>query len=169
MIIPYKGKTPQVDETAFVAENATLIGDVTVGPNASVWFGAVIRGDNGPIVLGRGSNIQDNATLHTEPKCGLTIGEYVTVGHNAVVHGAKVGDGALIGMEAVVLNDAEVGEYAVIGAGAVVKQGDCIPPYSLAVGVPAKIIKRDVSTQREVNVANAEGYVARKNSYMGKA
>ena len=166
MLVTYKGKTPVVDETAFVAENATLIGDVTVGPDASVWFGAVVRGDNGPIVIGRGSNVQDNATLHTEPGFGLTVGENVTIGHNAVVHCSQVRDGALIGMGAVVLNEAVVGEYATVGAGAVVKQNDELPPYSLAVGIPAKVIKTGVTAQKETNVKNAAGYVARKNAYM---
>ena len=166
MLVTYKGKTPVVDETAFVAENATLIGDVTVGPDASVWFGAVVRGDNGPIVIGRGSNVQDNATLHTEPGFGLTVGENVTIGHNAVVHCGQVRDGALIGMGAVVLNEAVVGEYATVGAGAVVKQNDELPPYSLAVGIPAKVIKTGVTAQKETNVKNAAGYVARKNAYM---
>ena len=166
MIVTYKGKTPIIDDTAFVADNATLIGDVTVGPDASVWFGAVVRGDNGPIVIGRGSNVQDNATLHTEPGCSLTIGEDVTVGHNAVVHCGEVHDGALVGMGAVVLNDAVVGEYATVGAGAVVKQNDIIPPYSLAVGIPAKVIKTDVTAQKDTNIKNAVGYVARKNAYM---
>ena len=166
MIVTYKGKTPVIDDTAFVADNATLIGDVTVMADASVWFGAVIRGDNGPITIGRGSNIQDNATLHTEPGCSLAIGENVTIGHNAVVHCGQVRDGALVGMGAVVLNDAVVGEYATVGAGAVVKQNDVIPAYALAVGIPAKVIKTDVAAQKDTNVANAEGYVARKNAYM---
>ena len=166
MILTYKGKTPVIDETAFVAENATLIGDVTVGPDASVWFGAVIRGDNGPITIGRGSNVQDNATLHTEPGFALTVGEDVTIGHNAVVHCGEVRTGALIGMGAVVLNEAVVGEYATVGAGAVVKQNDVVPPMSLAVGIPAKVIKTDVAAQKETNTANARGYVARKNAYL---
>ena len=166
MIITVKGKTPVIDKTAFVADNATLIGDVTLEADASVWFGAVIRGDNGPIVIGRGSNVQDNATLHVDPGSGLTVGENVTIGHNAVVHCGKVGDGALIGMGAVVLNDAQIGEYAVVGAGAVIKQNDVIPPYSLAVGVPAKVVKTGATAQKEGNLANAEGYVARKNTYM---
>lgn len=165
MIVPYKGKRPQADESAFVAENAVLIGDVTLEADASVWFGAVLRGDNEPILVGRGSNVQDNATLHCDPGHPLTIGADVTIGHNAVVHGCTVRDGALIGMGAVVLDDAVVGEYAIVGAGAVVKSGMEIPPYSLAVGSPAKVVRTDRFAQRETNVANAVGYVARKNAY----
>ena len=166
MIVTYKGKTPSVDPTAFVAPNATLIGDVTVGPDASVWFGAVLRGDNGPITVGRGSNIQDNATLHSEPGHGLVIGENVTVGHNAVVHCGKVGDGALIGMGAVLLDEASVGEYAIVGAGALVTQRFEAPACSLVVGVPGKVIRTGREEQKQSNLANAAGYVARKNAYM---
>ena len=117
MIITYQGKTPSVDPTAFIAPNATLIGDVTIGPDASVWFGAVLRGDNEPIVVGRGSNVQDNATLHCDPGHPLTIGEDVTIGHNAVVHGCTVGNGVLVGMGAVVLDEAVLGDWSIVGAG----------------------------------------------------
>ncbi len=168
MIVTYKGKTPVVDPTAFVAPNATLIGDVTVGPDASIWFGAVLRGDNGPIRVGRGSNIQDNATLHSEPGRCLDIGEYVTVGHNAVVHCGRVGDGALVGMGAVLLDEAQVGRYAVVGAGALVTQRFEAPDCSLVVGVPGKVIRTDRLDQKQTNLANAEGYVARKNAYMAE-
>lgn len=166
MLVTYKGKTPALDGTAFLADNATLIGDVTVGEDSSVWFGAVIRGDNEPIVIGRRTSIQDNATLHCDPGHALTIGDDVTVGHNAVVHGCTVKDGALIGMGAVVLDDAVIGEYAVVGAGAVVTAGTVVPPYSLAVGAPAKVVRTDRLGQKQSNLANAAGYVARKNAYM---
>ncbi len=165
MIVRFKGKLPQVDESAFVADNATLVGDVTLEQDASVWFGAVLRGDNEPIVVGRGSNVQDNVTLHADPGNPLTIGANVTVGHNAVVHGCTVKDGALVGMGAVVLDNAVVGEYAIVGAGAVVPAGMVIPAYSLAVGAPAKVVRTDRFGQKETNLANAAGYVARKNVY----
>ena len=165
MIVKFKGRLPQIDESAFVADNATLIGNVTVGADASVWFGAVVRGDNEPIVIGRGTSVQDNVTLHGEPGYPLTIGENVTIGHNAVAHGCTVKDGALIGMGAVVLDGAEVGEYAIVGAGAVVPAGMVIPAYSLAVGAPAKVVRTDRFGQKETNLANAAGYVARKNVY----
>ena len=166
MIVKYKGKEPQIDATAFVAENATLIGEVSLAQDSSVWFGAVLRGDNEPIVIGRGSNIQDNATLHSDPSHPLTVGEDVTVGHNAVVHGCTLGNGVLVGMGAVVLDDAVIGDYSIVGAGAMVTSGTVVPPYSLVLGVPAKVVKTDRFGQKQTNVANAVGYVARKNAYM---
>ena len=166
MIVKYKGREPKIDGSAFVADNATLIGDVELAPDSSVWFGAVIRADNEPIKVGRGSNIQDNATLHCDPSHPLTIGEDVTVGHNAVVHGCTLGDGVLVGMGAVVLDDAVIGEYSIVGAGAVVTSGMVVPPYSLVVGLPAKVVRTDRFGQKQTNLANARGYVARKNAYM---
>ena len=166
MIVKYNGRVPQIDKTAFVADNATLIGDVDLAPDSSVWFGAVLRGDNEPIRVGRGSNIQDNATLHSDPGHPLTVGQDVTVGHNAVVHGCTLGDGVLVGMGAVVLDDAVIGEYSIVGAGAVVTSGTVVPPYSLVLGLPAKVVKTDRLGQKQTNLANAEGYVARKNAYM---
>ncbi len=166
MIITYQGKTPSVDPTAFIAPNATLIGDVTIGPDASVWFGAVLRGDNEPIVVGRGSNVQDNATLHCDPGHPLTIGEDVTIGHNAVVHGCTVGNGVLVGMGAVVLDEAVLGDWSIVGAGAVVTGRTQVAAYSLMLGTPAKAVKTDQLGQKETNLANARGYVARKNAYM---
>ncbi len=165
MLVKYNGKQPQLHPSAFVADNATLIGDVRVGEDSSVWFGAVIRGDNEPIIIGSRTSIQDNSTLHCDPDHPLTIGSDVTVGHNAVVHGCTVKDGALIGMGAVVLDDAVVGEYAIVGAGAVVTSGMVIPPYALVVGMPAKVVRTDRFDQKEGNLANAAGYVARKNAY----
>ena len=169
MIVTYKGSAPRVDESAFVADNATLIGDVTVGQDSSVWFGAVLRGDNEPIRVGRRTSVQDNVTLHCDPGHPLTIGDDVTVGHNAVVHGCTVENGALIGMGAVVLDDAVVGEYSIVGAGAVVTAGTVIPPYSLVLGLPAKVVRTGLVAQKEKNLQNAAGYVARKNAYKAGA
>ena len=166
MVITYKGKTPSLDESVFLAGNATVIGDVTVGEDSSVWFGAVIRGDNEPILVGRRTSVQDNVTLHCDPGHPLTIGDDVTVGHNAVVHGCTVKDGVLIGMGAVVLDDAVIGEYSIVGAGAVVTARTVVPPCSLVVGAPARVVKTDRFGQKETNLANAAGYVARKNAYM---
>ncbi len=165
MIVTYKGKTPEVDGSAFVAENATLIGDVTVGEDSSVWFGAVLRGDNEPIRVGKRTSVQDNATLHCDPGHPLTIGDDVTVGHNAVVHGCTVENGALIGMGAVVLDDAVVGEYSIVGAGAVVTARTVIPPCSLVLGTPARVVRTGQDGQKQSNLKNAAGYVARKNAY----
>ena len=158
MIVTYNGKTPQIAPSAFVAENATLIGDVTVGENVTVWYGAVVRGDNAPIVIGDGSNVQDNATVHSDPDRPVTIGKNATIGHNAVVHGCTLSDGALVGMSAVILNGTVVGEYAIVGAGAVVTENKEIPPYSMVLGVPGKIVRTDRFDQKEANLASAAHY-----------
>lgn len=168
MIVKYKGKTATVHETAFVAENATLIGDVTVGKNASIWFGAVLRADNDPIVIGEGSNIQDNVTIHSDPGHPVTVGKNVTVGHNALVHGCVVKDGALVGMSSVVLDEAVVGEHSIVGAGAVVTAKTVIPPDSLAVGIPAKVVRTGVTAQEASILANSAGYVALKDTYLAE-
>ncbi len=141
MIVSFRGKTPQISPEAFVAETAVLIGDVTVGPDSSVWYGAVIRGDCSRITVGRGTSIQDNAVLHTEKERSLTIGDNVTVGHGAVVHCASVGSSTLIGMGAILLDGAVVGDHCVIGAGAVVKERAVVPSGSMMVGGPAKCVR----------------------------
>ncbi|MFD8937610.1 gamma carbonic anhydrase family protein [Streptomyces sp. NPDC059578] len=133
------GKDPEVDPGAFVAPTAVVIGDVTVRTGASVWYGAVLRGDCGPIVIGADSNVQDNCTVHVDPGFPVTVGERVTIGHNAVVHGCTVGDDALIGMGATVLNGAVIGAGSLVAAGALVPQGMEVPAGSLVAGVPAKV------------------------------
>ena len=158
MIVTYNGKTPKIDPSAFVAENATLIGDVTVEADASVWFGAVLRADYSPIVVGKGSSVQDNVTVHNREEMPVIIGQNVTVGHNAVLHGCTVKDGALVGMGSVVLDLAEVGEYSIVGAGSVVTANTMIPPYSLVVGTPGKVVKTDRMGQKEANLHSAEEY-----------
>lgn len=124
----------------FVAENAVILGDVTLGEAANVWYSAVIRGDMGAIRIGKFTNIQDGCVLHTDLGQDLDIGDYVTVGHQALIHCRKIGDRCLIGMQSALLAGAEIGTGCVIGAGAVVREGQKIPDYAIAVGVPAKII-----------------------------
>ena len=141
MIITFRGKTPRVSPEAFVAETANLIGDVTIGPDSSVWYGAVIRGDCSPITVGRGTSIQDNAVLHTEKDRPLTVGDNVTVGHGAILHCSSVGSNTLIGMGAILLDGAVIGDHCVIGAGAVVREKEVVPPGSMMVGVPAKGVR----------------------------
>lgn len=138
LIVEFDGKTPQIDPSAWIAPNATLIGDVTIGPKASVWYGAVLRGDMARIVLGAGSNLQDNVVVHTDWGVPSIIGENVGVGHAAIVHGATVGDGCLIGMGAKLLNHSVVGDGAFVAAGALLLEGQEIPAAHLAMGVPAK-------------------------------
>jgi carbonic anhydrase/acetyltransferase-like protein (isoleucine patch superfamily) len=134
-------KTPQIDETSFVANEATLIGSVVLHPRTSVWPGAVIRADNDVIEIGDGSNIQEGAVLHTDPGLKLTIGREVTVGHQAMLHGCTIEDGALIGIQAVVLNRAVIGKESLVGAGAIVTEGKQFPPRSLILGAPAKVVR----------------------------
>ena len=132
---------PTIDPSCFVAEGAIVRGDVTLERGASVWFNAVLRGDCDRIVVGEGSNIQDGCVVHVDFGKPVCIGRNVTVGHGAIVHGCTIGDGALIGMGAIVMNGADVGEGAVIGAGAVVTEGKAVPPRTLAMGVPARVVR----------------------------
>jgi carbonic anhydrase/acetyltransferase-like protein (isoleucine patch superfamily) len=125
----------------WIAPNACLIGDVRLGPDASVWFGAVLRGDNEPIVFGARSNIQESCTLHTDMGFPLTVGDDCTVGHNAILHGCTIGEGSLIGMGAVVLNGAKIGRGSLVGARALVTEGKSFPDHSLIVGTPAKAVR----------------------------
>jgi len=125
----------------FIAPGAVVVGRVTLGDRASVWFNAVLRGDCAPITIGAETNIQDGAVLHVDPPSPVCIGERVVVGHGAVIHGARVEDECLIGMGAILLNDATVGTHSIIGAGAVVLEGMNIPPFSLVLGVPARVVR----------------------------
>ncbi len=143
MIASYKGKTPVIGRGVFIAPTAVIIGDVTIGDNASIWYGAVLRGDMEPIRIGARSNIQDNCVLHTDWEKPLSIGDDVTVGHKAVVHGATVEDRCLIGIGAVVLNGAHVKAGTVVAAGSVVLEGQTVGPYHLVTGIPAET-KRDL-------------------------
>ncbi len=132
---------PQVHETAWVAESATVIGHVRLEANASVWYGAVVRGDNEPIVIGQGSNVQDGSVLHTDLDCPLIIGADVTVGHQVCLHGCTIGDGSLVGIQAVVLNRARIGRRSMVGAGSLVTEGKEFPDDSLLMGSPAKVVR----------------------------
>ncbi len=158
MLLRLGEKTPQVAETAFVAENATVVGSVVLGEGASVWYGAVLRADNEPIVIGKNSNVQDNCSFHVDVGKPVTLGEGVSVGHNAVVHGATIEDFCLIGMGAVVMNGAVVGSETLVAAGALVTAGMVIPPRSLVAGVPAKV-RRELSDEEVQSLhLNAEVY-----------
>ena len=147
MIIDFDGYSPSVSDTSFVAPNATLIGRVRLEEQTSIWFGAVLRGDVEDIIVRKGANIQDLAMVHADMGFKADIGEYVTVGHHAIVHGCTVGAGSLIGINAVVLNGAKIGENSIVGANALVPEGMDIPPYSLVVGSPAKV-KRTLSEEQ---------------------
>lgn len=158
MIRKLGDRTPIVDKTAFVADNADVIGDCAIGAHASVWFNAVLRGDFGHIRLGEYANVQDNCTLHVDPNSTCSIGDYVSVGHNAVIHGATVERCSLIGMNATVLNGAVIGAGSIIGAGALVTERTVIPPHSLAVGVPARVIRTLPDSVADEQKLHAEYY-----------
>ncbi len=141
MIFEYQGKSPRIGKDVFIAPTAVVIGDVEIGDGASVWYGVVLRGDEGRIVIGRGSNVQDNAVIHTTPHLPTVLQENVTIGHGALLEGCTIENGAVIGMGAIVLHQAVVGEQAMIGAGSVVTPGTTIPPRTLAAGSPATVKK----------------------------
>jgi carbonic anhydrase/acetyltransferase-like protein (isoleucine patch superfamily) len=153
------GKDPQVDQEAFVAPTSVVIGDVTLNAGASVWYGAVLRADAGPIIIGADSNVQDNCTLHVDPGFPITVGERVSIGHNAVLHGATVEDDCLIGMGATVLNGAVIGAGSLVAAQALVPQGMTVPPGSLVAGVPAKVKRPLTDEEREGISLNGAFYV----------
>ena len=143
--------TPEGDEY-WIAPTAVVLGHVILKNNASIWFGAVLRGDNEPIVIGEGSNVQDNSVLHTDIGHPLIVGDNVTIGHLAMLHGCSVGDGSLIGIGAIVLNGARIGRGCLIGAGALVTEGKEIPDYSMVVGSPGKVI-RTLSPEQAAGLA----------------
>ena len=141
-------QTPKLGKDVYIAKTAVVLGDVTIGAHSSVWYGAVLRGDINRIVVGHHSNIQDNAVLHLADDFGCILGNWVTVGHSAIVHACKVGDQVLVGMGAIILDGAVVGKESLIGAGALVKQGMKIPPGSLVLGAPARVMRKLTSKER---------------------
>lgn len=165
MIITYKGKKPNISKAAFTADNSTIIGDVVIQEGSSVWFGAVIRGDEDSIVIGRNSNIQDNCTLHGDVGKPVIIGNNVTVGHNAVVHGCTVGDGSLIGMNSTILDGAKIGKNCIVGAGAVVTENKVFEDNTLIIGVPARAVAVLDSQAKEKIKLNAAHYVKKAKDY----
>ncbi len=156
---------PSIDDNAYVAAEATVIGNVTLKSRASAWAGSVIRGDNEPIVVGVDSNVQEGAVLHTDPGCPLTIGDKVTIGHQAMLHGCTVGDGSLIGIQAVVLNRAVIGKECLVGAGAIVTEGKVFPDRSLILGAPAKVVRELTDADVANLYRNAETYASRQALY----
>lgn len=160
-VFPYNGVWPTIAEDVFIAPGAMVIGNVTIQEGASVWYNAVVRGDTGPIVIGRRTNIQDNCTLHVDEDAPLTIGDECTVGHGAVVHGATVGDRVLVGMNAAVLSRSQVGSNTIVGACALVAEGKSIPGGVLAVGVPARVVRELSAEEKEHVVEGAVGYAER--------
>jgi carbonic anhydrase/acetyltransferase-like protein (isoleucine patch superfamily) len=166
MMISLEGTTPRCEtSTVWIAPNAAVIGKVNLANNASVWFGAVLRGDNEPISIGARANIQDLCVLHTDPGFPLTIGEDCSIGHQAMLHGCKVGAGSMIGIGAIVLNGATIGKGCLIGAGAVVTEGAQIPDNSLVVGMPGKVKRPVTPEQAKLIIDNAADYARRAQRY----
>lgn len=168
-ILPFRGKSPEIHPTVYVAPTASVIGDVIVGPESSLWFGAVLRGDVFHIRVGARTNVQDNCVLHvTHDRSACIVGDDVTVGHAAVLHGCTVQDRVLVGMGAVVLDDADVGCDTIIGAGALVTMGAKIPPRSLVLGRPARVL-RPLTDAEVASVAEAGRlYVGFAGEYLGR-
>ena len=157
--------SPTLAEGAWAAPSADLIGDVRLGARASVWFGAAIRADNTPIIIGEESNVQDGAVGHSDPGAPLTIGRRVTVGHQAILHGCTVGDGALIGMGARVLNGALIGANCIVGAGALVTEGKTFEPGMLIVGSPARIVRQLTGQELKMLQLSAQHYAEKAARY----
>ncbi len=155
-----------IDTSVFIAEGARLIGEITIGEESSVWFNAVIRADMGSVSIGHHTNVQDNATIHMGVGYPVTIGDYVTIGHNAVVHGCTVGNNVMIGMGATIMNGAKIGDNAIIAAGAVVTQNMEIPEGALVVGCPATVKKQASPEQILHSKENAIQYAKLAQSYM---
>ncbi len=165
MIISYKGKTPKIAPSAFVAENAVIIGDVEIGENSSVWFGCVLRCEENRIIIGKNTNIQDLTTIHTDHCCSVIIGDNVTVGHNVVLHGCEIGNNVLIGMGTIIMNGSKIGENSLIGAGSLITQNMVIPPNTLVFGRPAKVIRELTPEEIEKIAISAKEYIELSNEY----
>jgi carbonic anhydrase/acetyltransferase-like protein (isoleucine patch superfamily) len=170
LIKSVRGFTPQIGENTFLADNATVIGDVIIGNNCSIWFNAVLRGDVNSIRIGNRVNIQDGSVIHTLYEKSVTeIGDDVSIGHNVVIHGAKIEDGALIGMGAIILDHAVIGEGSIIAAGAVVLSNTIVEPGSIYAGIPAKFVKKvDPEQSKEMNQKIARNYLMYSEWYKEK-
>ncbi len=158
-------KKPVIHPGAFIAPQTTICGDVTIAEDCSVWFQTVVRGDRGPVRIGRGSNIQDGCVIHEGEGYGVEIGEYVTVGHGAIVHGSRIGDNSLIGMGAILMNGVVIGKNCIVGAGALLTKGTVVPDNSLVLGSPAKIRRSVTREEIAANLANAKLYVEEAKAY----
>lgn len=144
---------------AYIAPGAVVLGDVTLGANVGIWYNAVVRGDRGPIVIGKGSNVQDNAVVHLDESFPVTIGENVTIGHGAIIHGCIIGDNTLVGMGAIIMNGAHIGKNCIVAAGALVPQGMEVPDNSLVIGSPAKVKRPITDEEIATSLRNARAYV----------
>ncbi len=164
-LFQFGDSAPQIDPRAWVADSATVIGRVRLGADSSVWYGAVLRGDNDHIVIGQRSNVQDGCVLHTDDGIGLTVGDDVTVGHQVMLHGCSIGDGSLVGIQSVILNHARIGRHSIVGAGSLVPEGKEYPDGVLLVGSPAKVVRALTPEQVERLRLSAAQYVLQQQRH----
>ena len=167
MIIPYNNKKPSIDDTVFVAPGAHLIGDVSIGKDSTIWFNAVLRGDEDSITIGEKCSIQDNSTIHLFEGCPVVIKDEVTVGHNVILHGCKIGKRSIIGMGSTILDNVEIGEECIIGANTLISSGKIIPPRSLVIGSPGKVVRRLNDKDLELIQLSIDTYVQKGKDFKG--
>lgn len=164
-IFELDGVRPDLDPESWVAESATVLGRVVLKKDASVWFGATLRGDNDPIVIGEGSNVQDGSVLHTDVGQPLTIGKHVTIGHMVMLHGCEIGDGSLVGIGSIILNGAKIGKNCLIGANSLITEGKVIPDGSMVMGAPGKVVRELSEQQIQMMQAGSHHYVENWKRY----
>ncbi len=166
MLHPFNKISPNIHESVFLAQGIHIIGDVTIGEHSSIWYNTVLRGDLAPIVIGRRTNVQDGTIGHVNTDTPLLVGDGVSVGHGCIIHGCRIGNGALVGMGSIILNGADVGEYALIGAGSLVTEGKKIPSYTLSLGSPAKVVRELTDADLARMRRTAESYVQNGLEYL---
>ncbi|OGX27519.1 MAG: gamma carbonic anhydrase family protein [Omnitrophica WOR_2 bacterium RIFCSPHIGHO2_01_FULL_49_10] len=168
MIAKFLNRKPKIAKTAFVAPDAQLIGSVEIGGHSSIWFNVVARADINKIKIGSYTNIQDGSVLHVDDELGVHIGDHVTVGHNAIIHACRIGDHALVGMGAIILNGAEIGKGSIVAAGGVVRENSKIEDYTLVAGVPARVIRKLSEEEKKENIYWAKKYSSLAEEYKRK-
>ncbi|MEC0343242.1 MULTISPECIES: gamma carbonic anhydrase family protein [Peribacillus] len=167
MIIPYNNKKPSIDDTVFVAPGAHLIGDISIGKESTIWFNVVLRGDEDSITIGEKCSIQDNSTIHLFEGCPVVIEDEVTVGHNVILHGCKIGKRSIIGMGSTILDNVEIGEECIVGANTLISSGKIIPPRSLVIGSPGKVVRRLNDKDLELIQLSIDTYVQKGKDFKG--
>jgi carbonic anhydrase/acetyltransferase-like protein (isoleucine patch superfamily) len=167
MIIPYNNKKPSIDESVFVAPGAHLIGDISIGKESTIWFNSVLRGDEDSITIGEKCSIQDNSTIHLFEGCPVVIEDEVTVGHNVILHGCKIGKRSIIGMGSTILDNVEIGEECIVGANTLISSGKIIPPRSLVIGSPGKVVRRLNDKVLELIQLSIDTYVQKGKDFKG--
>lgn len=166
MLISYNDKNPTVHETAFIAPGAYIIGDTTIGKDSSIWFNAVLRGDENSITIGEKTSIQDNSTVHLFEESPVVIGDEVTVGHNVIIHGCQIANRCVIGMGSTIMDNVEIGEECIIGANTLIPSGKKIPPRSLVLGSPGKVVRELTEKDHELIQLSIDTYVQRGREFM---